>query len=238
MELADIGSRDAAEQLKGVWIYEIEEMESFLSAKVERVKKFVSQPFDRHVGKWRVHAEKHMRGCVFIGTSNRSDYLHDPTGARRFWPVRCLDVIDLAVLAADRDQLWAEAVVRYKAGERWHLDRAEEALAAVEQEERQVDHAWLERVRDYLDGKAWCQIHHVLDHLIGHHLDRHGDRETKAAVECLLRLGWTRQRDSVPGPDGKRAMRYRPKPGTVAAAVEVSADDDGAEGAELEERDQ
>ncbi len=225
MELAEIGSRDAAQQLQGVWIYEIEEMQDFLSAKVEKVKKFISQPFDRHVGKWRVHAEKYMRGCVFIGTSNRSDYLHDPTGGRRFWPVRCLDVIDLARLAADRDQLWAEAVVRFKSGERWHLDLEEEKLAKVEQEERHKDDAWLEPLKLYLTDKAWCQIHHVMEYLVGEHRERWGDREVKRAVDCLLRLGWSNQRDSVPGPDGQRARRYRPKR-AAAAAIEESAESD------------
>jgi putative DNA primase/helicase len=219
VELAELGSRDAAAQLQGVWIYEIEEMDAFLGAKVERVKKFISQPFDRHVGKWRIHAERVMRGCVFIGTGNRSDYLHDPTGGRRFWPVRVLSIIDLERLARDRDQLWAEAVVRFKAGERWHLEGDEESIARAEQEERQVEHAWLEQVREYLVGKTWCQIHHVLEYLLGVHLDRWGDRETKAVVECLLRLGWTRQRDSVPGPDGKRAMRYRPTRAAHAAGI-------------------
>lgn len=217
MELADIGSRDAAQQLQGVWLYEIEEMHAFATAKVERVKQFISQPFDRHVGKWRVHAERIMRGCVFIGTTNRIDYLNDPTGGRRFWPVRVLRQIDIEKLKTDRDQLWAEAVSRFKAGERWYLQGDEETLAKAEQEARQSDHQWIDDVKTYLEDKSWCLVQHVLMHVLGGSRDRWGDRETKAVVDCLLRLGWTRQRDSGVGEDGMRAWRWRPKVAKVAA---------------------
>jgi hypothetical protein len=79
----------------------------------------------------------HPRQCVFAGTINPLEgYLNDPTGARRFWPVVCRD-IDLETLVRDRDQLWAEARVRFQAGMPWWLDTPElEALARPEQEAR------------------------------------------------------------------------------------------------------
>ena len=58
------------------------------------------------------------RQCVFAGTINpvTGGYLKDPTGARRFWPVACHGMIDRDGIERDRDQLWAEAVVRYQGG--------------------------------------------------------------------------------------------------------------------------
>ena len=65
--------------------------------------------------------------------------MQDPTGARRLWPVACRGMIDLAGLEEVRDQLWAEAVHRFKAGEPWWLETPElEALATAEQEVRFV----------------------------------------------------------------------------------------------------
>ena len=73
----------------------------------------------------------------------RRPYLKDPTGARRFWPVACHGMIDLQGLKQARDQLWAEAVHRFKAGEPWWLETPElEALATAEQEARFVADAW------------------------------------------------------------------------------------------------
>lgn len=45
--------------------------------------------------------------------------------------------IDLAALGRDRDQLWAEAVCRYEAGNAWHLAPAAAEVAATERDARQ-----------------------------------------------------------------------------------------------------
>ena len=90
------------------------------------------------------------RQCVLAGTVNPDTYLRDETGNRRFWPVRC-GAIDLDGLRRDRDQLWAEAVARFKAGAPWWLDDRElVALAGVEQEARYQADAWDARIERWL----------------------------------------------------------------------------------------
>lgn len=79
--------------------------------------------------------------CLF-GTTNTSDYLQDRTGNRRFWPV------DVGVVrpqkcvvrpAGEVDQLWAEAVARWRAGEPLYLSgNLEDAAKAKQEEHREV----------------------------------------------------------------------------------------------------
>ena len=82
------------------------------------------------------------RQCVFAGSVNPDTYLRDETGNRRFWPVRCGN-IDLDALRRDRDQLWAEAVIRFRDGAIWWLDDpALIADATAEQDARYQSDAW------------------------------------------------------------------------------------------------
>jgi putative DNA primase/helicase len=58
----------------------------------------------------------HKRGCVFAMTTNDDEYQKDETGGRRWLPVVVtLPKADTAWLAANRDQLLAEAVHRVEA---------------------------------------------------------------------------------------------------------------------------
>jgi len=81
---------------------------------------------------------------------NPDTYLRDETGNRRFWPVRC-GAIDIEGLARARDQLWAEAVVRFRAGAIWWLDTPKLIAAAKsEQEKRYQADAWDDLIERWL----------------------------------------------------------------------------------------
>lgn len=113
--------KEAAELLQGVWLVEIGEMSAYNKSDVQTIKGFLSRTEDQYRAAYARKAEKHQRRCVFFGTSNRSDYLKDPTGGRRFLP------IDVGIqeptksvfrdLDAEVDMLWAEAVMHWRLGE-------------------------------------------------------------------------------------------------------------------------
>ncbi len=126
----DLRSKDAYTALEGKWIYEIAEMQAFRGRNAAQVKAFVSSASDRFRKPYARYASDVPRQCMFVGTSNDPELLHDRTGSRRFWPVQVTH-IDLGWLTDNRDALWAEAVARYQRGEAWFLPpELEQARAA------------------------------------------------------------------------------------------------------------
>lgn len=141
-ELAEIGSKDAAQQMRGIWIIEIAELDAIGRAEVSRIKAFLTRTVDRYRPPYERYVVEVPRQCVFAGSVNPDTYLRDETGNRRFWPVRC-GRIDLDALRRDRDQLWAEAVSRFRDGAIWWLDEPELiAAATAEQDARYQSDAW------------------------------------------------------------------------------------------------
>lgn len=150
--------KEAAELLQGVWIVEIGEMSAYNRSDVQTIKGFLSRTEDQYRAAYARKTEKHPRRCAFFGTSNRSDYLKDPTGGRRFWP------IDIGVakptknifhdLDAEVDQIWAEAVMNWRLGEKLFLtgELAEEAKRQQEGHSEQDPRESL--IRDFVDRKV------------------------------------------------------------------------------------
>lgn len=144
----ELGSKDAYQQLQGRWIYEFSEMRSLRAARAEAVKAFLTSRVDRFRPPYARMPRSQPRQVVFIGTTNDDQFLDDPTGSRRFWPIR-VGRIDVPGIAADREQLWAEAVARYRRREpSWLSQRAEAELRAASQRFHSVD-PWTELVLDW-----------------------------------------------------------------------------------------
>jgi len=153
-ELPDLGSKDAAMHMQGVWIIEIAELDAIGKAEVSRIKAFLTRTTDRFRPPYGRYTIEVPRQCVFAGTVNPDTYLRDETGNRRFWPVRC-GTIDIDALARDRDQLWAEAVARFRGGAIWWLDTpALVAAAKAEQDKRYQTDAWDQLIEHWLSHEV------------------------------------------------------------------------------------
>jgi predicted P-loop ATPase len=132
----NLSSKDAAESLQGVWIVEMSELHTLSKAEAEEAKQFISRRKDRFRGAFKRRTEDFPRQCIFAGTTNQDVYMKDETGARRFWPFKCVD-IKLDELIRDRDQIWAECVQLYRAGHSVYLETdVLEDLARSEQSGR------------------------------------------------------------------------------------------------------
>jgi predicted P-loop ATPase len=196
-------------QLLGVWIIEIAELDSMSRADVSRVKAFISRSTDRFRLPYGRRVQDQLRRCVFAGTVNASDYLRDDTGNRRFWPVAC-SVVRLEELRRDRDQLWAEAVHRFREEERWWLDDvALVADAEQEQAARVPPDPWQERIEKYLAGRDDVSTTEILTDCIGKPVENQQRRDEMRVGAVLRSLKWQRYREPRSGPASSRPRRYR-----------------------------
>lgn len=163
--LSTMVGKEAYEQLQGVWIVEVAELSAMKGQEVEHVKHFISKRKDRFRVAYGKRAEDFNRQCVFIGTTNKKEFLKDVTGNRRFWPITTLvnaPTLDISAISrATIDQIWAEALAVYQRGEQLYLSEALEQLALNKQQEhREVDDR-IGMVTKYLETKlpeAWGRM--------------------------------------------------------------------------------
>ncbi len=193
----DFRSKDAMASLQGVWIYELPELDSIQSRESSTVKAFLSRREDRFRPAFGRNIVERRRETIFVGTTNESEFLADPTGSRRFWPVP-VGAIDLAGLHDIRDQLWAEALVAFEAGERWWLEgESESELASSSEPYRQVD-AWEEVIEGWIARRpgGWS-ITDLLKECLEIPHERQTNSSTKRAAALLSRLGCVKARSRL-----------------------------------------
>ncbi len=84
--LDSLDSDKAAQSLMGSWIVELAELKSLArtAGGVESVKRFLTAVQDKYRVPYERRADIFLRQCVFAGTTNKSDFLQDETGNRRF----------------------------------------------------------------------------------------------------------------------------------------------------------
>lgn len=146
--LRTFGDKDSMETIQGTWINEIAEMQAMARADINQVKQFLTKTSDYYRAAYGRFTAERARQCVFFGTTNSRECLTDLTGNRRFWPVD-IDVTGrkknvFEHLDGERDQVWAEAVMRWRLGEELHLPPELDQVAMAVQEEH--------RTSDYREG--------------------------------------------------------------------------------------
>lgn len=211
-----LGADDRKQQelTEGVWLYEIGELSGMRRAEVDHVKAFASRKRDRARPAYGRYPVSQPRRTVFFASTNRSDYLQDDTGNRRFWPVACTvprGGIDLDRLHRDRDQLWAEAAANETRGDSIRLARHLWSVAGAEQEKRREVDAWHDPIAQYLDVKNPVHVS-VMEVLVDNQFMQLrnaevGQREQNRAAGVLRGLGWIRFQKRMT--DGSTKWRYR-----------------------------
>jgi predicted P-loop ATPase len=213
--MPDLSSKDAAIQMQGVWGLEIAEFDKMHRTETAVLKAWLSTAKDKYREPYGKVAEDHPRRSVPVATVNPdgTGFLRDGTGNRRNWVIP-LGVgwlpgrkIDIATVVRDRDQMHAEAVARYDAGESWWLETAEQEAGqeAIAADHMQVD-PWDSRVVEYLADKAETSVDDVLGQAIGKPVAQWTRADQMRISAALKSAGWVRRRVSVG--TGLRAWRY------------------------------
>ena len=147
--------KEAYEQVLGVWIVEVGELAGMRKAEAETIKLFISKTSDRFRPAYGRRLQEFPRQCIFIGTTNETQFLRDMTGNRRFWvvdtpndPVRDMwEELTPETVA----QIWAEATELFRKGEKLYLPRELESVAREVQETYEEENPRVGIVADYLD---------------------------------------------------------------------------------------
>lgn len=103
------------EQMMGNFVMELPELSSFSRSSVEDMKAFMAAVINFVRLSYAHHPETFKRQCIFMGSTNKDQYLLDDTGNRRFWPCPVVvDQIDTDTMRRVITQVWAEAVDVYR----------------------------------------------------------------------------------------------------------------------------
>ncbi len=190
------GGKDVAVHINGKWLIEVAEMSALSKAEAGALKSFITRDTERYRPPYGREEIIAPRQCVFIGTTNKTAYLRDETGGRRFWPVR-VGKIDTESLAHDRDQLFAEAMVALRAGESWWPEGDfERTHIAPEQEKRFEADVWEELVSRFLTGRDKTTVMEVAREGLFLDVPKIGTADQRRITAIMERLGWVAKRNN------------------------------------------
>lgn len=199
----DFSSKEAAISIQGMWVVELAELAALNKSDVLKAKKFITETFDRYRPPYGRHTVRRPRQCVIIGTTNDDRYLKDTTGNRRYWPVP-VALLDIPELVAARDQMWAEALHRYHAGEKWWLTNADELrFAEIVQRDRIDEDVWAPQIDGLLTSPDINSRGYVTVSALLAGLQVEIDRRTKAhemrVAQHLASRGYKKKKMRVDG---------------------------------------
>jgi putative DNA primase/helicase len=131
--------RDSVKQTVSNWLVELGELDAtFRKSDIAALKAFITRDRDILRRAFARKESEYARRTVFFASVNPKQFLHDPTGNRRYWTIEC-EAIDHSH-NLDMQQVWAEIAADYKAGESWFLQPEEmESLNAHNKDFEVID---------------------------------------------------------------------------------------------------
>jgi putative DNA primase/helicase len=133
--LGRIDNKDTLLVMQRSWIVMADESHSLSKADQEAQKEFLTRTHDVYRMPYERETLVHPRHCVIWSTTNDETFLRRQEGNRRFLTVHCSERVNFdAMTDTYVDQIWAEAVYMYRAGEPLYLDETQSSVAVEERE--------------------------------------------------------------------------------------------------------
>ena len=184
------GDKDFLQNMRGKWCLELAELANMRGRSIEIVKAVITRTEDNYRAPYAREPAAHARQCIFAATTDQFHWNTDRAGGRRWWPFLCGD-IDLEWIAAKREQLFAEAVYRFKDGEPWH--NVQPADAREQQQQRKPSDVWHDILETRLAGYKEVSFVHVCELLMGENPRDWTPQLQDRAMALLEALGWQKR---------------------------------------------
>lgn len=189
-QLANADNKDELAKLAGVLIVEIAELDGFHKRENTFLKAFISRQKDQYRIPYGAVVETFPRQFVFGGSYNpQGGITTDPTGARRFWFVKVGPRIDIAAIKKNKNQMWAEAVHRYKNGEVLYLSDNLKTLAADAAAKRRIIDDWSHDVIEAVGKQEFIEVRNVMKAL-NLEIRNRTSKESRRISDILRSNGW------------------------------------------------
>jgi hypothetical protein len=199
---------DLARKMRGRLLAEISELRGLRSREVESIKAFISRTHEHWVPKYREFATTFPRRLVFVGTTNKDEFLADETGNRRWLPVR-VSRADVEAVKRDRLQLWAEGRELFRRGGIAY--QAAEELAEPVHKEHMITDPWAEEIARWLGepdtltgacpgARSFLRVGEVAREALRLEAKQISKGEEMRICNSLQELGYTRKKQRVGGP--------------------------------------
>lgn len=189
--LGEGAGKDAKISLRGRLLVEWGELSGMGRKDRNELKTFLTQQTDSYRGVYGIAETDWPRTAVFCGTTNEAHYLSDPSGNRRFWPVK-VGRIDLEKLRVAAGQIWAEAVIRLRSGERWWFDDADPRdlkllrMAEAEQGRRVSSGMWEELGADLADKLIRGELPLIEGGLVARYVDGFNGEQMRSWLNKMV----------------------------------------------------
>ena len=147
-EVNEIEGQKGHEAVVGSWICEMSELLALTKAQyVEAIKSFITSTVDKFRPAYGKNTVEYARTCIFIGTTNKEQFLTDTTGNRRFLPVKVgVPEKDMHIAKREKEakeyfaQCWAEAYHLFQKGELYPMFNHNLLTYAQEAQEDAFEH--------------------------------------------------------------------------------------------------